>query len=136
MRGRYVTFDVDPATFAVYDYAFTGAPNPLDITGGAPDRRVREQGPRPSRPPRSPARLSVELKDDGLEIARTGPGLEMKIQAKDCAQGGVFQMEPERGDGDGDRHHAHRSAPTRFYYDNPSFRAREGDVRAVQGHRR
>ena len=32
--GKYVTFDVDPATFAVYDYAFTGAPNPLDMTGG------------------------------------------------------------------------------------------------------
>jgi hypothetical protein len=33
-RGKYVTFDVDPATFAVYDYAFTGAANPLDMTGG------------------------------------------------------------------------------------------------------
>ena len=32
-------------------------------------------------------------------IERSGPGLDMKIQAKDCAQGGVFQMEPERGDG-------------------------------------
>ena len=34
VRGRYITFDVDPRTFAVYDYAFTGAANPLDITGG------------------------------------------------------------------------------------------------------
>src|SRR4051812_1378862 len=32
--GKYVTFAVDPASFAVYDYAFTGAANPLDMTGG------------------------------------------------------------------------------------------------------
>jgi hypothetical protein len=32
--GKYVTFAVDPVTFGVYDYAFTGAPNPLDQTGG------------------------------------------------------------------------------------------------------
>jgi hypothetical protein len=33
----------------------------------------------------------------------------MKIQAKDCAQGGVFQMEPERDDGrDRSRASGHR----------------------------
>ena len=26
VRGKFITFDVDPKTFAVYDYAFTGAP--------------------------------------------------------------------------------------------------------------
>lgn len=31
---KFITFDVDPKTFAVYDYAFTGAANVLDITGG------------------------------------------------------------------------------------------------------
>ena len=30
----YVGWDIDAASFGVFDYAFTGAPNPLDITGG------------------------------------------------------------------------------------------------------
>jgi hypothetical protein len=59
----------------------------------------------------------------------------MKIQAKDCATGGIFQMEPERGgskptvfthiladgvQGDG--------SDRPFYFDNPNFRRVEGDV--------
>src|ERR1044072_3043498 len=43
--GKYVTFDIDPASFAVYDYAFTGAPNPLDQTGGRPGGVYRRKGP-------------------------------------------------------------------------------------------
>src|SRR4051794_31346502 len=34
VRGKYVGWDIEPATLAVFDYAFTGAANPLDITGG------------------------------------------------------------------------------------------------------
>src|SRR5262245_48903849 len=34
VRGRYVEFDVASASFAVFDHTFTGAPNPLDMTGG------------------------------------------------------------------------------------------------------
>ena len=34
IRGKYVQFDVDVSDLAVYDYALTGAPNPLDMTGG------------------------------------------------------------------------------------------------------
>lgn len=60
----------------------------------------------------------------------------MKIQAKDCANGGLFQMEPQRGDGTAtDITHvlATAQAPTGtqftvFYFDNPNFRAREGDT--------
>ena len=98
MRGKYITFDVDPKTFAVYDYAFTGAANPLDITGGR--RIVAYAGKVPDhRGLTLTSGMTVELKDDGLEIERTGAGLSMKIQAKNCANGGLFQMEPERGDG-------------------------------------
>jgi len=56
-----------------------------------------------------------------------GPGLSMKIQAKDCAQGGIFQMEPARGDGTvTDITHALATDPsdptmTVFYFDNPNF---------------
>ena len=55
----------------------------------------------------------------------------MKLQAKDCAQGGIFQMEPERGDGTRTRitHRlatSTRTGMTPFYFDNPRFRARVG----------
>src|SRR3712207_4009879 len=71
VRGRYVTFDVDPRTFAVYDYAFTGAANPLDMTGGR--RIVAFAGKVPDHRGLSlSSSMSVRLKDDGLELQRTG----------------------------------------------------------------
>ena len=51
----------------------------------------------------------------------------MKLQAKDCANGGIFQMEPERSDGTATRI-THTLGADAFYFDNPNFRAREGDV--------
>jgi hypothetical protein len=126
VRGKYVTFDVDPKTFGVYDYAFTGAANPLDMTGGR--RLVAFAGKVPDHRGLSlSSSMSVQLKDEGLEIGRTGAGLSMKIQAKNCAAGGLFQMEPARGDGTATRI-AHTLGADAFYYDNPNFRAREGDV--------
>ena len=64
-------------------------------------------------------------------LQRTGTGLSMKIQAKDCAQGGIFQMEPQRSDGTTTRvtHTLATSTTpglTPFYFDNPRFRARVG----------
>jgi hypothetical protein len=55
----------------------------------------------------------------------------MKIQAKDCAQGGIFQMEPARSDGTATvvtHTLATSTTPglTPFYFDNPNFRARIG----------
>ena len=95
---------MDPKTFAVYDYAFTGAANPLDITGGR--RIVAYAGKVPDlKGSTLTSAMDVRLKDDGLEISRTGAGVSMKIQAKNCANGGLFQMEPER---DGRRRHADR----------------------------
>jgi hypothetical protein len=71
--------------------------------------------------------ISLELRDERLTISRTGTdGLSMKIQAKDCAQGGIFQMEPSRGDGTRTRI-VHRLADNAFYFDNPNFRARLGE---------
>src|SRR5207247_8514838 len=34
VKGKYVEFTVESATFGVRDWTLTGAPNPLDITGG------------------------------------------------------------------------------------------------------
>jgi hypothetical protein len=71
--------------------------------------------------------INARLDKESLELTRTGPGLAMKIQAKDCANGGLFQMEPERGDGSTTRF-THTLGADAFYYDNPNFREREGDV--------
>jgi len=94
VRGRYVSFDVVPSSLGVVDYAMTGAANPADITGGVRTPVFA------SKTPALPAPLSGDLEvtaDDkgGLQLLRRGGGVKMKIQAKDCAQGGIFQMEPE-----------------------------------------
>ena len=135
VRGRYVEFEVVASTFEVRNYAFTGAPNPLDITGGVRTVVFARKTP-DHRGLTLTQAMGVELKEENLVIERQGSGLSMKIQAKDCAQGGVFQMEPERDDdAPTDITHvlATAVAPegaqmTVFYFDNPNFRAREGDV--------
>ena len=130
VRGLYNQFDVRASDFAVFDYAFTGAPNELDMTGGrftpvwaskVPDLRGATLT----------GNVSVEILAEGLVIGRTGSGVSMKIQAKDCAQGGVFQMEPERGAGQVTRivhtlAQAADPALAPFFFDNPNFRARVG----------
>ena len=121
--GRYVRFDVDPVNLAVHNYVFTKAPNELSMTGGI-DRTVFASKV-PSLPSALTSAVSLEIKDDSVELARSGPGATMKLQAKDCAAGGVFQMEPERGDG-GVTRIVHTLAPGAFYFDNPNFRARLG----------
>ncbi|SDT16880.1 hypothetical protein [Actinoplanes derwentensis] len=125
VQGKYTRFDIDPATFAIYDYAFTGAANVGDMTGRKPAAVYASKVP-DHRGLALTSTISLELRDEGLTVSRTGAnGLSMKIQAKDCAQGGIFQMEPSRGDGTRTRI-VHTLADTTFYYDNPQFRARLG----------
>jgi hypothetical protein len=125
VQGKYTQFDVDPADFAVYDQSFTGVPNELDQTGGrftpiyaskVPDHRGLVLT----------SAISLDIDGTGIELSRTGAGLSMKLQAKDCANGGIFQMEPQRGDGTRTRI-VHRLAAGAFYYDNPNFRAHLGE---------
>jgi len=130
VRGRYNSFDIRLPDFAIFDYAFTGAPNPLVMTGGVrtpvweskiPDHRglVLTSG------------ISADIENDDLAISRTGPGVSMTITAKDCAAGGIYQAEPQRADGTRTRFvHTLASgndARTPFYYDNPNFRAHIGE---------
>ena len=130
VRGRYAQFDVRANDFAVLNQAFTGAANPLDITGGRFTPVFASKVPEHRGLVLSSA-ISVELDEESVELSRTGTGLSMKIQAKDCAQGGIFQMEPERSDGTRTRvtHTLAQSTTpglTPFYFDNPNFRARVG----------
>jgi hypothetical protein len=123
--GRYVEFTLVTSSFGVENYLFTGAANALDMTGGV--RTVVWSERRPDhRGLTLTSAISVDIDEEGIEITRTGSGLSMKIQAKDCAGGGIYQAEPERGDGATTRF-THILAPGVFYYDNPNFRAREGD---------
>ncbi|SDY22538.1 hypothetical protein SAMN05660209_02394 [Geodermatophilus africanus] len=129
VQGRYNQYVVRTGDFALFDYAFTGAPNRLDMTGRrftpvfaskVPDHRGLTLG----------GDLTVTLEEEDLVVSRAGTGLSMRIQSKDCAQGGIFQMEPERGDGTRTRI-VHTlatgaGAVTPFYFDNPHFRARAG----------
>ena len=130
VRGRYVSYNVSLRDFAVHDYAFTGAANEEDITGGRRTPVFASKVPQHRGLSLSSA-VSVEIDDEELLISRTGTGLSMKVQSKDCAQGGIFQMEPERGDGTRTRivHTLASSSNaklTPFYFDNPRFRERVG----------
>jgi len=130
VRGRYVSFDIRLSDWAVFDYAFTGAANPQDITGGV-RTPVFASKIADHRGATLTSGVEVRLRDEDLVIERSGTAVAMKIQAKDCAQGGIFQMEPEREDGTRTRiMHRLATAPTAamtpFYFDNPRFRARVG----------
>ncbi|GAB3661272.1 hypothetical protein [Ramlibacter alkalitolerans] len=131
VRGKYVRFDIDAATFGIRNYVFEATTNPLDMTNGVDTPVFASKAPN-HRGLRLNGAVDLSLDEEVLEIARVGPGLSMKIQAKDCATGGVFQMEPERADGTATRIvHTLASASqglTPFYFDNPRFRAREGDI--------
>jgi hypothetical protein len=76
--------------------------------------------------------VSVDLLGEDLVITRDGPGLSMKIQALDCAKGGIFQQEPARVDGTSTRFTvtlaSNAGQLTPFYFDNRNFRNREGDA--------
>jgi hypothetical protein len=130
VKGLYTEFDVGLADFAIFDYAFTGAPNPLDMTGGVRTPIWASKAPQHRGLVLNSA-ITVENEDGDLVLTRTGTGgLTMKIQTKDCAAGGIFQMEVQRGDHTRTRfvHTLVRNNGnlTPFYFDNPRFRARIG----------
>ena len=126
VRGKYVRFDIDKKTFGVLNYTLTGAPNPRDLTGGRPTPVFASKMPH-HRGLVLASAVELQLVGESMVILREGPGLTMKVQAKDCAQGGVFQMEPERADETATLF-THTLADEAFYFDNGNFRQREGDV--------
>src|SRR5262249_19071861 len=70
--------------------------------------------------------VEIDSSGESLVITRTAPGLEMKIQAKDCANGGVFQMEVEREDGT-ETVFTHVLGDGVFFFDNPNVRDHLGE---------
>ena len=85
--GRYVEFTVVLASFGIKDWTFTGATNPQDLTGGKRTVVFAEKTPN-HKDLTLTSDVLVDLSGDDIVIERQGPGLFMKIQAKDCATGG------------------------------------------------
>jgi len=139
VQGKYVQFDVVAATFEIQKYTFLPTDNALDMTNGVVTPVWEYKRPLHGGNLTSP--VTVELSDDDMVLDRSGfvasgAGLNMKIQAKDCAAGGIFQMEVERDDIDPatgfppKTTFVHRLAdaggPVPFYFDNQIFRDNAG----------
>ena len=92
VRGTHVEFDVVASTFEVLGYTLTGAPAEVPLTN------VRTRifdSKRPDHGDVLDGDLALRLNREQLVLERAGRRQDMKIQAKDCNQGGIFQMEPE-----------------------------------------
>jgi hypothetical protein len=126
VRGTHVQFDVDLSTGGVRNWTLTGAANVGRLVE-RPTVIFSEKTPLHGPILTRTDRLRNDKGDLVLIRTNNDRSVEVKIQAKDCAQGGVFQMEIERDDNRPTRFRHVLGAET-FYYDNPNFRAREGDV--------
>ena len=124
VRGRHVQFDINLQTMGVLNWTLTGADNVGRLVE-RPTVIFSEKTPLHGTILNQTDRLRNDRGD--LVFIRTNGVVEVKIQAKDCSQGGIFQMEIERDDAPSTRVR-HVLGPEVFYYDNPNFRAREGDV--------
>lgn len=98
VSGTYIRFTVISNTFEVRNYTHTGADSPR------PDKNLPIDGPTVIFTSKVPNHgqilngpLSLEISAEGVVLERAGGGQDMKIQARDCQQGGLFQMEPEPG---------------------------------------
>ena len=115
VRGRHVTFTIDPATLGVYDYTLTGAPDPQRLVTG-PTVVFASKVPQLTTDQLRGVRIGeLRLRDDVLVAEFTTAAGKFKIQAKDAPQGGVFQMEQEFG---GPVEYVHTLGPTLFYFVN------------------
>ena len=91
VKGTFVEFEVDLDTFTVTDYILTGAPSSLDITGGRRTRVFVSQTPQLKVD--LTGNLQMELSRERVKLIRAGRGAKMKVDAKDCSQGDIFDLE-------------------------------------------
>lgn len=115
VRGLHVGFDIDVATLGVYDYTLTGRADPQRMVT-APTRIFASKVPTLSAAQRAGATIkNLEVKDDSVVVLLQTSLGKYKIQAKDGAQGGIFQMETEFA---GPVEFTHTLAPGIFYFLN------------------
>ena len=97
VTGRNVTFRIDPATLGVHDYTLTGAASPERMVT-APTVVFASKVPVLTAAQRAGVRIQeLRLRDDTLVVTFSTAAGKLKVQAKDAAQGGIFQMEQEFG---------------------------------------
>ena len=121
--GEYNGFNVVSTTFGVANCTFTSVAGAEDLTSSR--RTVAFQSKTPDlRGATLSSCISVTTEDGDLVISRTGTVVSMKIQAKDCSAGRLFQMEQQRTDRTTTRV-VHSLGPGVLHCDNPNFRARE-----------
>jgi hypothetical protein len=97
VRGTFVRFEIAASTFAVQNYRLTGARSgdPAKDLATEPTTIFLSKVPLHGKTLTSP--VSLAISNEGVVLERNGGGQDIKIQAKDCPQGGLFQMEPEPG---------------------------------------
>jgi hypothetical protein len=114
VQGKFVKFDVQTSSFGVLNYTFTpaatGAQSLIAFASKVPNLQNLILN----------SDITVSIQDGTIVLRRTGTGLAMTIQADDCASGGIFQMEPERGDGT-TTDIVHTLGAGVFYFNNPNF---------------
>jgi hypothetical protein len=95
--GTYNEFTVRPGDLATLNYVWTGVQTnrpDKNLPGG---RQVIFASKVPNHGDTLNGPLSLRISAEGAVLERAGARQDMKIQAKDCHQGGIFQMEPEPG---------------------------------------
>ena len=116
VRGRYVEFDYAPTTGAIYDYVYTGASNPLSMTPGV--RTPVWASKTLDRAPGTKGRTEILFAGEHVRLTTSGSA-KVKIQAKDCATGGIFQQEVESETPTAPVVFTHTLAPGMSYFVNP-----------------
>ncbi|QXG77742.1 hypothetical protein KUM42_09720 [Modestobacter sp. L9-4] len=97
VTGSNVGFRIDPTTLGVYDYTLTGAASPERMVT-TPTVVFASKVPVLTAAQRSGVRIEeLRLRDDTLVVTFSTAAGKLKVQAKDAAQGGIFQMEQEFG---------------------------------------
>lgn len=115
VRGRHVTFTIDPTTLGVRDYTLTGAPDPQRMVTG-PTVVFASKVPQLTAAQLRSVRLGELRLRDGVLVAEfTTAAGKLKVQAKDAPQGGIFQMEQEFG---APVEYVHTLGPGLFYFVN------------------
>ncbi len=98
VRGKDVAFDVDARTFTVRNDSPTGADSPRadnNLPIDAPTVVFKSKVPNHGETLTDA--LELDLNNEGEVLESSDGGQDVEIQAKDRAQGGLFQMEPEPG---------------------------------------
>lgn len=126
VRGRHAQFTVVAATFGIENFIFLATDTDGAQTVGNANAPVFARKTPDHRGLVLTSNVEIQISGDDISLQREGANLRMTLTAKDCTQGGTFQMEVERADGTKTLF-THVLAEGVFYFDNPNFRAREGD---------